>query len=247
MQPVVVDRLRRINREFYQSFAGPFAATRRRLQPGAAAVLERLPPQASIVDLGCGSGEVARALHRRRHQGAYLGLDECAPLLEQARAAGLPQAEFATADLADPAWTASTRPPYDWALAFAVLHHLPGPTRRGFLAGVRSVLAPEGFFAFSVWQFQHSERLLRRILPWPSVGLDPSQVDAGDHLIDWRHGGRGLRYVHAFEPGELEDLARQTGFRCVERFESDGQGGRLGLYALWAPDRGIEAPPSRQL
>ena len=247
MQPDVADRLRRINREFYQSFAAPFAATRRRLQPGAAAVLERLPRQASVVDLGCGSGEVARALHRRGHQGAYLGLDECAPLLEQARSAGLPQAEFATADLADPAWTASARPPCDWALAFAVLHHLPGPARRGFLAGVRSILAPEGFFAFSVWQFQHSERLTRRIVPWPSVGLDPSQVDAGDHLIDWRHGGSGLRYVHAFEAGELEDLARQTGFRWVERFESDGQGGRLGLYAVWSPDGGFEGTSGRQL
>ncbi len=247
MQPDVADRLRRINREFYQSFAAPFAATRRRLQPGAAAVLKRLPRQASVVDLGCGSGEVARALHRRGHQGAYLGLDECAPLLEQARSDGLPQAEFATADLADPAWTASARPPCDWALAFAVLHHLPGPARRGFLAGVRSILAPEGFFAFSVWQFQNSERLTRRIVPWPSVGLDPSQVDAGDHLIDWRHGGSGLRYVHAFEAGELDHLARQTGFRWVERFESYGQGGRLGLYAVWSPDGGSKGTSSRQL
>ncbi len=247
MQPDVADRLRRINREFYQSFAAPFAATRRRLQPGAAAMLERLPRQASVVDLGCGSGEVARALHRRGHRGDYLGLDECAPLLEQARTAGLPQAKFASADLADPAWTASVRPPCDWALAFAVLHHLPGPARRGFLAGVRSVLAPQGFFAFSVWQFLHSERLTRRIVPWASVGLDPSQVDAGDYLIDWRHGGRGLRYLHAFESGELEALARQTGFRWIERFESDGQGGRLGLYAVWSPDGGLEGASGRQL
>ena len=132
-------------------------------------------------------------------------------------------------------------------LALAVLHHLPGPARPGFLGGVRTILAPRGTFAFSVWQFQHSERLRRRIVPWPAVGLDPSQVDPGDHLIDWRHGGRGLRYVHAFEPGELEDLARQTGFRWVERFESDGQGGSLGLYAVWSPDGGSEAPSGRQL
>jgi SAM-dependent methyltransferase len=247
MQPDVADRLRRLNREFYQAFAEPFAATRRRLQPGAAAVLGRLPRQASILDLGCGSGEVARALHRRGHHGVYLGLDECAPLLEQARAAGAPPAEFATVDLAEPGWTAACRPPYDWVLAFAVLHHLPGTARHSFLDGVRAVLAPGGFFAFSVWQFQHSERLLRRIVPWSSVGIDPSQLDAGDHLLDWRHGGRGLRYVHAFEIGELEALARQTGFRWVDRFESDGQGGRLGLYAVWSPDRASEARSGAQL
>lgn len=247
MQPDVADRLRRLNREFYQSFAGPFAATRRRLQPGAAAVLARVPPQASILDLGCGSGEAARALQRRGHQGAYRGLDECAPLLEQARASGLPQAEFASADLAGPNWTAASQRPYDWVLAFAVLHHLPGPARHAFLAGVRSVLGPQGSFALSVWQFQHSERLLRRIVPWSAVGLDAAQVDPGDYLLDWRHGGRGLRYVHAFEPRELEGLAQQAGFRVVERFESDGQGGRLGLYSVWSHDRAVEASGGTQL
>lgn len=234
MQPDVAERLRRINREFYQAFAGPFAATRRRLQPGAAAIAGRLPSQAGVLDLGCGSGEVANALHRSRHSGAYLGLDQCAPLLEAARRGSLPQAEFVLADLADPGWTGLTHPPYDWVLSFAVLHHLPEPDRRPFLQAVRSVMAPQASLAISVWQFHHSPRLLRRSLPWTMVGLDPSQVEPGDHLMDWRHGGLGLRYVHAFDEAELQALALDAGFHWVERFESDGQAGRLGLYAIWS-------------
>jgi hypothetical protein len=58
-------------------------------------------------------------------------------------------------------------------------------------------------------------------------------VDAGDYLLDWRQGGSGLRYVHHFDEAELSALAATTGFRVLETFYSDGEGGRLGLYQVW--------------
>lgn len=236
MHAAVAERLLQVNREFYQSFARPFAETRRRLQPGAAEALRGLPPEAAVLDLGCGSGEVARALARRRHRGTYLGLDQCEDLLDEARRSGLPQATFLHADLAFPGWSGLTEPPYAYALAFAVLHHFPGESRRGeFATSVRDLLDPQGLFVVSVWQFQTSERLRRRIVPWETIGLNAEQVDPGDFLLDWRHGGRGLRYVHAFEETELEALARHAGFRLVRAYHADGQGGRLGRYEVWAP------------
>ncbi len=67
-----------------------------------------------------------------------------------------------------------------------------------------------------------------------TIGLEDGQVDPGDHLLDWRHGGRGLRYVHAFESSELEELAGRAGFRRVRTYHADGQGGRLGRYEVWS-------------
>jgi SAM-dependent methyltransferase len=235
MDAEVAGQLLRVNREFYQSFARPFAETRRRLQPGAAEALRDLPLQAAVLDLGCGSGEVARVLVRRGHRGPYLGVDQSEGLLDEARRSGLPQAEFLQADLVTPGWPDMTHPPYAYVLAFAVLHHLPGADRRSkFAASVRGLLGQQGLFVFSVWQFQTSERLRRRIVPWPTIGLEDDQVDPGDHLLDWRHGGRGLRYVHAFEASELEDLAHQAGFHQVRAYSADGQGGRLGRYEVWS-------------
>ena len=235
MHAEIAEQLLRVNREFYQSFARPFAETRHRLQPGAAETVREIPPEAAVLDLGCGSGEVARALARRKHRGTYLGIDQCDALLDEARCSGLPQAEFLQADLAAPGWPALTHPPYAYALAFAMLHHLPGAERRaGFAASVRDLLDPRGLFVFSVWQFQTSERLRRRIVPWKTIGLDEKQLDPGDHLMDWRHGGRGLRYVHAFEASELDDLARQAGFHRLRTYYADGQGGRLGRYEVWS-------------
>jgi hypothetical protein len=67
------------------------------------------------------------------------------------------------------------------------------------------------------------------------IGITPEQVDSGDYLLDWRQGGYGLRYVHHFDQAELGELAQRTGFRILETFNSDGNGGRLSLYQVWQP------------
>lgn len=236
-----------INGQFYQTFARSFAETRRRIQPGVRRVLDGLPARGRWLDIGCGSGALAAAWVQSGREGAYLGMDFSAGLLDEARSAttGLenPQRSirFAQADLSAPDWAAPlSGQTFDAVLAFAVLHHLPGvDLRRRLARDVFALLPPGGLFIHSHWQFQHSEKLMRRVLPWQTVGLDDSALDPGDTLLDWRHplpgqpDARGLRYVHLFSLEELEELARETGFGVRETFESDGEGGRLGLYQVW--------------
>ncbi len=239
MQPEIVQQLLALNHQFYQTFALQFSATRQRLQPGVRRILDGLPGPAKLLDLGCGNGELARDLARRGWQGTYVGLDFSAGLLAEA-APDQPEmpslvCRFAQADLADPDWAAAVQDYQpDIILAFAVLHHLPGADlQRRVLAQVRRLLLPGGRFIFSTWQFLESQRLCARIQPWQAAGLSESDVEPGDYLLDWRQGGRGLRYVHAFNLPELACLAEQTGFIPLESFSSDGEGGRLGLYQVW--------------
>lgn len=235
-----------LNRKFYQTFAIQFSATRMRLQPGVARILEELPDEAHILDLGCGNGELACALAERGFQGSYVGLDSSEPLLDIARNryAGNFSAEFIRADLTQPTWdtvleaspNVRKRPPYDYILAFAVLHHLPGTALRTKVLGlVHSLLHTQGKFIHSEWQFLNSPRLRKRIQPWEKIGYSADEVDEQDYLLDWRHGGVGLRYVHHFSHFELEELAASTGFEIVDTFVSDGEGGQLGLYQTWIP------------
>lgn len=247
MQPETAQKLVDINGQFYQTFARSFAETRRRIQPGVRRVLDGLPAQGRWLDIGCGSGALAAAWAQSGREGAYLGLDFSAGLLEEARrvTAGMenPQRSirFAQADLSAVDWAAPlSGQSFDAVLAFAVLHHLPGAALRQRIArDVFRLLPPGGLFIHSHWQFQHSEKLMRRVLPWQKVGLDDSALERGDTLLDWRHPLpdqpelRGLRYVHLFSPEELEELARESGFMVRETFESDGEGGRLGLYQMW--------------
>jgi tRNA (uracil-5-)-methyltransferase TRM9 len=235
VNPSTISRLLELNRQFYQTFAQPFSATRQRLQPGVLRILDQISPQADLIDLGCGNGELARELARCGHAGAYTGLDFSPAMLDEARVGAADNFRFLLADLSGTAWDADiTDSHYDAVLAFAVLHHLPGGQMRlQLVKKVRELLKPEGHFIHSQWQFLNSPRLVSRVQPWAAIGLSDDDVDAGDYLLDWRQGGTGLRYVHHFSEQELAELAAEAGFEIVESFLSDGETHNLGLYQVW--------------
>jgi tRNA (uracil-5-)-methyltransferase TRM9 len=246
MHPTTQSILLDLNRQFYQTFGRAFAATRRRIQPGVRQVLGQLAAGGRWVDLGCGSGALANVWAETGRKGLYLGLDFSAALLEEARQGLKPvpqglDVHFERADLSDPGWSRGLRDAsFDGALAFAVLHHLPGvDLRQRVLEDVRGLLKPGGLYVHSEWQFQHSEKLMARRQPWETIGLTDADVEVGDTLLDWRYAlpGQpeqvGMRYVHLFDREELARLAGETGFEVIDEFESDGEGGRLGLYQVW--------------
>jgi tRNA (uracil-5-)-methyltransferase TRM9 len=239
-------RLIELNRDFYTRFGDSFSATRHRIQPGVRRVLEMLKGDESILDLGCGNGEVARELAKRGHRGPYLGLDFSLPLLRVADSppVGTAQldgfsARFLQVDLTQLSiFSGQLSGIGNWSLitAFAVLHHIPSyELRLNILRNVRRLLKDNGRFIHSNWQFLNSEKLKARIQPWEAATISSSDVEAGDHLLDWRSGGKGLRYVHHFNEQELSELAEASGFQISDSFYSDGEGGRLGLYQVWRP------------
>jgi tRNA (uracil-5-)-methyltransferase TRM9 len=242
VKPETAQKLLNVNRQFYQTFANQFSATRQRIQPGVRKILERLPREIFILELGCGNGELPVQLSRKNHRGYYLGMDFSSPLLELAQeinqqVANKPSLEvqFRSADLASPNWDAElSKNKFKYVLAFAVLHHIPGEElRTQIMQKVRRLIEYNGLFIHSEWQFLNSPRLVARIQPWSTLGLSEIHVDPGDYLLDWRHGGSGLRYVHFFQLGELQRLAESSGFQVVETFYSDGLGKRLGIYQTW--------------
>ena len=252
MKQETIDRLLNINREFYQSFADPFRATRGRLQPGVVRILEQIQSDVKLLDLGCAHGVFAEALMERGFSGRYVGIDSSHSLLDSIpKALQPPQYQFGLADLSQADWMENVRSissvgagldqaekwshnPFDWVLAFAVLHHIPTvKMRRAIATAIGALLNVEARVAISVWDFLASPRLQDRIVPWESVDLEAKDVDEGDYLVDWREGGRGVRYVHHFSEAELRALAQETGFHVTEQYRSDGENGQLGIYQIW--------------
>lgn len=241
-------RLAALNQSFYAEHAENFADTRPRLAGGVQRVLAGMAPGTRVLEVGCGDGKVGRAL-ARRGVAAYLGLDASEAMIERARAYTTKDEGrktngslfrpssliFALADLASPAWT-STLPaePFDWALAFAVLHHLPGcALRAGVLRALADHLRPGGQVALSNWVFTRSERLKKRIVPWARVGLSAGDIEPGDYLLSWeRKGQHGLRYVHVLDQAEVARMAAEAGLRIVEAFCADGVTGDLSDYVV---------------
>jgi tRNA (uracil-5-)-methyltransferase TRM9 len=248
MKEEVRRQLIALNRDFYERFAGAFAATRRRIQPGVRKVMESIPKKGKWLDLGCGSGQLALEWVKQKRKGSYLGLDFSAGLLAEAeetlRGAAIPRGlkvSFTQADLTCADWADRLkRESFDGVVAFAALHHIPGEEQRtDLIRQARGLIKPGGMFIHSEWQFQFSEKLMARRMPWEFIGLSREDVEPGDTLMDWRYAlpGQaekvGYRYVHLFTRAELVELADQAGFEIIEEFESDGEGGRLGIYQVW--------------
>lgn len=239
MDEVTANALLRLNREFYQTFAIQFSATRQRLQPGIQQLLPRLVQVESLLDLGCGNGELAHQLFNAGFSGSYTGLDFSERMLADAQqrlslggSVLLVPTDLGELDWGEPLGSEV----YQAVTAFAVLHHLPGDERRvRLLRSLHHLARAGGAIYLSNWQFLHSPRLKARIQPWEKAGLNPAQVDPGDYLLDWRQGGLGLRYVHHFSEAELTHLAQQASFEVMESYLSDGENGRLGLYQVWKP------------
>ncbi len=70
MDETIVHALLDINRRFYQDYAEPFAATRRRIQDGVRQAVMNLP-DGRYMDLGCGSGALADYWTRPRSNGSH--------------------------------------------------------------------------------------------------------------------------------------------------------------------------------
>lgn len=161
-----------------------------RLRP-ALDLIARIPldAPATVADLGCGAGNVARALAARWPQAAVTGIDADEAMLARARAAtaGDPRFAFVRADLA--AWT----PPARFALVFsnAALHWLDGhaslfPRLLEAVAdgGALAVQMPDNFRAPS-HVLLHETATAPRWRGRLGALLRPQPVAALDAYYDW--------------------------------------------------------------
>lgn len=238
MRSNIQQRLLSLNREFYQTFAVDFAESRHSPQPGVPRLLKRVEAEQAVLDLGCGNGSLAAALHEQGHRGTYIGLDNSPALLEWAREqTEHPQARFILGDLAETGWSEEIEGrDFPWIFSLAVIHHLPGKERRRrFAQELEPLIAQDGKIVISVWNFPAEPRFRDRILPWTTLGLSETDVDAGDALLDWRRGGRGLRYVHHFDQEELEELAAAAGCQVSEEHKAGGSSDELNWVQIWQP------------
>jgi SAM-dependent methyltransferase len=252
MDQKTIRRLLALNRAFYATFAQSFADSRSIEDPALACILPHIPQRARVLDLGCGNGRLALLLDHQRPDAVYVGVDVVPELIEIARAQACDltsiSAEYRVADIADPGWSRSShslpspnplKTPFDCIVILAVLHHIPSlDLRTQVLREAASLLATDGCLIISTWQFLDSDRMRRKIVSWAEVSIQEESLETGDHLLDWKREGRGLRYCHAVDEHEMGHLAASAGLRIRESFRAGGREGDLSLFAVL--DRGRE-------
>lgn len=230
MDSQAVKRLLALNREFYGKFASEFSETRtsKRME------LERITPflrdDMRVLDAGCGNGRLAEWLEGKGFRLTYVGIDSVPEVIEIARKRQSNlrnvSTELQLADVTKSGWTTVLHSfgPFDAAFALGTLHHIPGiELRTRVLGDIRSLVRPGGVLILSNWQFMADERTRRKIVPWEKVGLEASDLEEGDALIDWKRGGTGYRYVHQFSAAEVQSLSESSGFQVLEQFKADAE------------------------
>jgi ubiquinone/menaquinone biosynthesis C-methylase UbiE len=112
---------------------------------------------------------------------------------------------------------------FDKILSIAVFHHIPSQEfRLKFLKEARRVLKTDGILILTVWNLNPLRMVLigewKRFLSFLRFSilkiLGKSKLDFRDFYIPWRNLCQ--RYVHCFSKGELEDLAKESGFKIEE-------------------------------
>lgn len=238
MNEETIRKLLALNREFYATFAEHFAASRPVSDPALTSILPYLPYGAMILDVGCGNGRLAVLLDRERPGSTYVGVDAIPELIEEARAQqdrlSQTDATFQVLDITQRGWTSDLpRAAFDCVVMLAVLHHIPDfRLRARVLRDIADVLKPDGSIILSTWRFLAHERIRRKIVDWEEVSIDEDELEPGDYLLDWKRGGRGLRYCHMVDEQEVERLAAASGFVVQETFQGGGREGDLSLFAV---------------
>ena len=246
MKKAVRQRLLQLNRDFYDTVAGPFDRTRQGWTPGKRRLLDYLPDvdertALKIADIGCGNGRFALMLDSLGQDVWYTGVDGNQHLLalacEQTEELSHVATRYYEVDLANAQWTeyAETSTQYDMIVCLATVQHMPGyDLRCRLMAELASLLTQDGLLAVSAWQFLESERFRQRLVDWHEIGLDASDVESGDALLPWKQGAYALRYVHQIDEIEMSRLVSDNDLVIKDTYRADGKEGNLNLYALIA-------------
>ena len=131
---------KQVVRDGYDRCAPEYMKARERERADLDGLLERLPPNSRVLDLGCGSGiPVARTLARDH---SVVGVDFSRAQLALARE-NVPGATFIRADLATIDFTPAS---FDAVVAFYVIFHLPRDDQLRLLGSIAAWLKPGGLF-----------------------------------------------------------------------------------------------------
>ena len=133
----------------------------------------------SLLDYGCGAGDLMRVLAGLGARAGFMGCDVSAGMLAEAAgrwpaglgpAPGLEPQEGARTPFADAA--------FDVAVISAVLHHVPPPERPAVYAELGRVLKPGG----RLYVFEHNPRnpLVRYVIARTPIDANAILLDAGE-------------------------------------------------------------------
>ena len=118
--------------------------------------------------------------------------------------------------------------PFDLAVTFGFMHHVPSEALRIRLARVMlEHVRVGGHAVFSFWQFSRDERIMRKAKPI-------TDGYAGDYLLGWQDTTDVWRFCHDTSEDEIDNLVGSLSDLACERmrYSADGKRNNLNRYLI---------------
>ena len=179
-----------------------------------------VPTNASWLDVGCGTGELTKAILETQSPSRVVGIDPSEGFIAFAREHVEDQCvEF---DVGDAMSLPYDKEDFDAAVSGLVLNFLPDPATA--IHGMARVTAcPDGMLGAYVWDYASKMEMIRYFFD-AAVALDPDAA-----TID-----EGPRFTIC-DPDRLSELFESAGFRSVETREIDVPTRFRNFDDYWTP------------
>ena len=226
MQRSTAKQLIKMTNELYEKEALSFDKTRGDLwEKEILDFTSKIEPGFSVLDLGCGNARLYQFLSNKSIK--YLGIDVSKKLIALNRKK-YPTIQFRVGDglkfppEADQPLAEKNK--FNYVISIAVLHHIPSEELQlKFLKNIYNALKPNGKTLITVWN-RWQTKLLHRCTDRTDITdtIDKKillGLDKNDQIIPWKQS-KQFRYIHAFKPQELKNLAQKAGFKKTKVFSS---------------------------
>jgi ubiquinone/menaquinone biosynthesis C-methylase UbiE len=218
MQKQKAKEIVRQMRQIYNTIAKEWDVSRGTPNSIKIKLIKPVKPGMKVLDLGCGNGLMVGQILTRG--GYYFGSDISDKFIALCKKRYVSyiktkQAEFVVAD--------AVKLPYknnffDYAVSFAVMHHIPSAELRlKFLQELYRVMKPGATAKIDNWNLRsewgRNKYEIQKQLSKPLIGYDE-----GDVYVPWKATGKKElpRYIHIFYDNELRSLAREAGFKKIK-------------------------------
>lgn len=246
MKLTIIKKLNQLNKQFYQTIASDFDASRQYAWSGwqqltlhLQQLIKNHQQKIKILDLGCGNGRFALFLNKQLSKKFhYFGIDSNEQLLKIAKHQAINnsiEAKFKKTDIISTLINQSINfnEHYDLIVAFGLMHHVPSyDLRKQLLCQLKKMLNKNGLIIISCWQFANDERFKNRIIDPQTLIIDKNDLEEDDYILDWRQGKKAYRYCHYLSEQEAKQLAKDNDLKIVDDFYADGKSDRLNYYLV---------------